>query len=42
MRTQALVIEVTCVHRVLERIQTMVIEVQHTYLSGIGEEIAVS
>ena len=42
MRMQALEIEVTCVSRVLERIQALVIEVRLTYLSGIGEDTTVS
>ena len=42
MRMQALEIEVTFVSRVLARIQALVIEVQQTYLSGIGEDTMVS
>ena len=42
MRMQALEIEVTCVSRVLERIKALVMEVRRTYLSGIGEDTAVS
>ena len=42
MRMQALEIEVTCVSRVLTRIQALVIEVRRTYLSGIGEDTTVS
>ena len=41
MRMQALAVEVTCVSKVLERIQALVIEVQWTYLLGIGEDTTV-
>ena len=41
-RMHALVIEVICVSRVLERIQALVIEVQQTYLSGISDDTMVS
>ena len=42
MRMQALEIEATCVSRVLERIQALVIEVRRTYLLDIGEDTMVS
>ena len=41
-RMQALEIKVTCISRVSETIQALVIEVRRTYLSGIGEDTTVS
>ena len=42
MRMQALEIKVTCISRVLARIQALMIEVRKTYLLGIGEDTMVS